>query len=65
MCLVQVACPSVTGDVRTIAICAGSGGSMLVGRDADVYLTGEMSHHKVLASVAVGKHVILSKCLCK
>ncbi len=43
MSLVQVASPSVTGDVRTVAICARSGGSMLVGRDADVYLTGEMS----------------------
>jgi len=30
--------------IRTIAICAGSGGSMLVGKQADVYLTGEMSH---------------------
>jgi putative NIF3 family GTP cyclohydrolase 1 type 2 len=31
-------------DVQSIAICAGSGGSMLLGVDADVYLTGEMSH---------------------
>ncbi|KAK0492604.1 GTP cyclohydrolase 1 type 2/Nif3 [Armillaria luteobubalina] len=56
---VQVAYPSSSGNVRTVAICAGSGGSMLVGRDADLYLTGEMSHHEVLASVAAGKHVIL------
>ncbi|KAG7440635.1 NGG1p interacting factor 3, partial [Guyanagaster necrorhizus] len=49
---VQVAYPSaVLSDIRTVAICAGSGGSMLVGRDADVYFTGEMSHHEVLASV--------------
>jgi len=45
--------------VRTIAICAGSGGSMLDGKQADVYLTGEMSHHEVLAAVAAGKHVML------
>jgi len=45
--------------VRTIAICAGSGGSMLGGKEADVYLTGEMSHHEVLSAVAAGKHVIL------
>ncbi|KAK7051445.1 hypothetical protein VNI00_004419 [Paramarasmius palmivorus] len=45
--------------VQTIAICAGSGGSMLVGKPADVYFTGEMSHHEVLAAVAAGKHVIL------
>jgi hypothetical protein len=25
-------------------MCAGSGGAMLLGRDADVYFTGEMSH---------------------
>ncbi|KAK0186763.1 NIF3-like protein-like protein [Armillaria mellea] len=57
---VQVAYPSaVRSDIRTVAICAGSGGSMLVGRDADVYFTGEMSHHNVLASVAAGKHVVL------
>ncbi|KAF9476921.1 NGG1p interacting factor 3 [Pholiota conissans] len=45
--------------VRTIAICAGSGGSMLAGQDADVYFTGEMQHHEVLAAVGAGKHVIL------
>lgn len=27
-----------------MAICAGSGGSLLLGVDADVYFTGEMSH---------------------
>ncbi|KAF9458036.1 GTP cyclohydrolase 1 type 2/Nif3 [Collybia nuda] len=45
--------------IRTIAICAGSGGAMLSGKQADVYFTGEMSHHEVLAAVAAGKHVIL------
>jgi len=45
--------------VTTVAICAGSGGSMLAGTEADVYFTGEMSHHEVLAAVAAGKHVIL------
>jgi hypothetical protein len=25
-------------------MCAGSGGAMLLGHDADVYFTGEMSH---------------------
>ncbi|KAN0135627.1 NGG1p interacting factor 3 [Lactarius tabidus] len=46
-------------DVQSIAICAGSGGSMLLGVDADVYLTGEMSHHEVLAAVATGRNVLL------
>ncbi|KAG6910786.1 hypothetical protein DXG01_007674 [Tephrocybe rancida] len=45
--------------IRTVAICAGSGGSMLLGKPADVYFTGEMSHHEVLAAVAAGKHVVL------
>jgi len=45
--------------VTSVAICAGSGGSMLLGVDADVYFTGEMSHHEVLAAVASGRHVVL------
>ncbi|TFY73981.1 hypothetical protein EWM64_g10031 [Hericium alpestre] len=48
-------------DVQSIAICAGSGGSVLLGTDADVYWTGEMSHHEVLAAVAAGKNVVLCK----
>lgn len=50
---------SRSSPVRTIAICAGSGGSMLAGKKADVYLTGEMSHHEVLAALARGTNVIL------
>ncbi|KAG8683645.1 NGG1 interacting factor [Ceratobasidium sp. 423] len=45
--------------IRTIAICAGSGGSLLKGVKAHAYLTGEMSHHEVLAAVAQGTSVIL------
>ena len=45
--------------IRTVALCAGSGGSVLKGAKADVYLTGEMSHHEVLAAVAQGTGVIL------
>ena len=30
--------------MSSIAICAGSGGSLLGGVDADVYFTGEMAH---------------------
>lgn len=45
---VQVGYPandeSRSSPIRTIAICVGSGGSMLGGKQADVYLTGEMSH---------------------
>ncbi|KAF8824550.1 hypothetical protein HHX47_DHR8000169 [Lentinula edodes] len=45
--------------VETIAICAGSGGSVFAGKKADVYFTGEMQHHEVLAAVAAGTNVIL------
>jgi len=47
--------------VRTVALCAGAGGSVLRGVSADVYLTGEMRHHDVLAAVAGGTTVILSE----
>ncbi|KAL4268528.1 GTP cyclohydrolase I type 2/NIF3 family protein [Pleurotus pulmonarius] len=47
------------GVISTVAICAGSGGSMLVGKKADVYFTGEMAHHEILASVASGTNVVL------
>lgn len=45
--------------VSSIAVCAGSGGSVLKGVKADVLLTGEMSHHEVLEAVSNGCHVIL------
>ncbi|KAJ7484926.1 NGG1p interacting factor 3 [Mycena galericulata] len=47
--------------VSTVAICAGSGGDMFsaLRAKADVYFTGEMVHHEVLAAVAAGTHVIL------
>lgn len=55
------AADSVT--VRTAAVCAGSGGSVLstgAGRSADVWLTGEMSHHELLTAVQAGTSVILT-----
>lgn len=47
--------------ITTIAICAGSGGSLLNGVDADLYITGEMSHHEVLAVISEGRNVLLSE----
>ena len=41
---VALSTDSPNDEVHSVAICAGSGGSMLLGVDADVYLTGEMSH---------------------
>jgi len=34
--------------IRTVAMCAGSGGSVLGGADADLWLTGELGHHEML-----------------
>lgn len=45
--------------VSTVAICAGSGSSVLRGVKADLYLTGEMQHHDILDAVHKGTHVIL------
>jgi len=45
--------------VKSIALCAGSGASVIKNAKADVYLTGEMSHHDVLAAVEKGIAVIL------
>ncbi|KAJ3304458.1 NGG1 interacting factor [Kappamyces sp. JEL0829] len=52
-----------TSLISTIAICAGSGGSVLAetkGR-VDVCLTGEMSHHDVLAFVEHGTSIVLTE----
>ncbi|KAF8838697.1 NGG1p interacting factor 3 [Paxillus ammoniavirescens] len=56
---VDVGRPVLPRRVSTIAICAGSGGSVLGGFDADVYFTGEMAHHEVQAAVAAGRYVVL------
>lgn len=45
--------------VKSIAVCAGSGGSVLKGCNADVWITGEMSHHEVLDAINTGSTVIL------
>ena len=40
-------------------ISSSKGSSVLGNVKADLYLTGEMSHHEVLAAVENGTHVIL------
>lgn len=45
--------------IKTVAVCAGSGGSVLAGVKADVYITGEMSHHEVLDAQHNGTTCIL------
>ncbi|BGP58137.1 hypothetical protein JCM8202_006161 [Rhodotorula sphaerocarpa] len=49
--------PTGVDEIQTVAICAGSGAGVLKGVPADLYLTGEMSHHDILAATAAGTHV--------
>ncbi|KAI9685178.1 MAG: hypothetical protein M1822_004765 [Bathelium mastoideum] len=45
--------------VRSVGICAGSGGSLLSGLDdVDLLFTGELSHHEALAAIERGQSVI-------
>jgi dinuclear metal center YbgI/SA1388 family protein len=44
--------------VRRVAVAAGSGASVLRGVPADVWVTGELSHHDALAATAAGTAVI-------
>ncbi|CAG8688081.1 1042_t:CDS:2 [Cetraspora pellucida] len=45
--------------ISTVGICAGSGSSVLSPATADLYFTGEMSHHDVLAALSKNTSVIL------
>ena len=57
-----------TGDgtarrIRTIGLCAGAGGALLETarrQDCELFLTGEMRHHEVLAAQAAGCTVVLA-----
>ena len=47
--------------IKTIAVCPGAGGSLFQAvPHADLFLTGEMRHHDVLARVENNSHVILT-----
>ncbi|XP_015790090.1 NIF3-like protein 1 [Tetranychus urticae] len=51
---------SLDSNINSIAVCAGSGGSVLRGLSVDLLITGEMSHHEVLdALYSNGSSVIL------
>jgi len=47
--------------IGSIAVCVGSGAGVLKGVRADLYLSGEMSHHDILAAVASGATVLLTE----
>lgn len=44
--------------IRSVAICAGSGSSVLRDVDADLLFTGELSHHDALAATEQGRCVV-------
>ena len=44
--------------IRTVAICAGSGGSVLRNTTADLLFTGELSHHEALSATEKGICVV-------
>lgn len=48
-----------TDQIESVAVCAGSGSGVLGSVQADLLLTGEMSHHEVLDAVHRGCNVIL------
>ncbi|XP_058043693.1 NIF3-like protein 1 [Ahaetulla prasina] len=50
---------SLESSVKVVALCAGSGASILQDTESDLYVTGEMSHHEVLGAVSRGISVIL------
>ncbi|KAK3990960.1 putative NGG1-interacting factor 3 [Cladorrhinum sp. PSN332] len=45
--------------IRSVAVCAGSGADVLAGVDADLIVTGEMSHHAALRLTMLGKTVLM------
>ncbi|TPX18241.1 uncharacterized protein E0L32_002750 [Thyridium curvatum] len=46
-------------EVSSAAVCAGSGWDVLKDCDADVFVTGETSHHSALRAVMLGKRVVM------
>lgn len=54
--------PLSTCTIRTIALCPGAGGGLFNSvRDVDLLVTGEMSHHDLLARAQSGTSVILTE----
>lgn len=47
--------------IATIALCPGAGASVLQQSEADLWLTGEMRHHDLLAAVENGTTVLLTE----
>ncbi|XP_063707851.1 NIF3-like protein 1 [Culicoides brevitarsis] len=50
---------TIESKIKTVAVCAGSGASVLSNTRADLYITGEMSHHEVMDAQHNGTTCIL------
>jgi len=57
----SVSCAAVIENtlIKTIAVQAGSGASVLLGVEADLFVTGEMSHHECMSANSNGTSVVL------
>lgn len=44
--------------IRSVAVCAGSGSDVLKDAEADLIVTGEMTHHVALRLTMLGKCVL-------
>ncbi|KKA28847.1 hypothetical protein TD95_000269, partial [Thielaviopsis punctulata] len=51
-------CDLKAATVTSVAVCAGSGGDLLRGSAAELWITGEMSHHEALAAMQAGRIVV-------
>ena len=56
---IRIAAADRTAPIQSVALCAGAGSDAFRSVEADCYLTGEMSHHGILAATQNGTHVIL------
>ncbi len=57
----ELAVPESTKRVQRIGLCAGAGGSLLAeAGEVDLFITGEMRHHEVLAALARGTAILLA-----
>ncbi|KAL5612002.1 hypothetical protein BROUX41_000435 [Berkeleyomyces rouxiae] len=52
-------CDLSSAAVSSVAVCAGSGADVLRGSTAELWITGEMSHHDALAAVQTG-HIVVT-----
>lgn len=52
-------CHDQQSSIKSFAVCAGSGGSVLKGCGAQLFITGEMSHHDILDAIHHDSSVIL------